>query len=112
MSRRPPTGLGARATPDGYRLAMGPSTARVTAAILHAELPYEPVEDFVPVALIGLVPYVLTVSPQLPVKNLKELLALARAKPATLNYSSVGLGSLAHLATELIERILQRLRHR
>jgi tripartite-type tricarboxylate transporter receptor subunit TctC len=48
------------------------------------------------------VPYVLAVSPQLPAKNLSELLALAKAKPGTLNYSSVGLGSLAHLATEMM----------
>ena len=92
----------AKAPPDGYTLEMATSTTHVTAAILNSKLPYDPVKDFVPVALIGLVPYVLTVSPQLPVKNLKELLALAKAKPATLNYASVGLGSLAHLATELM----------
>jgi tripartite-type tricarboxylate transporter receptor subunit TctC len=92
----------AKAAPDGYTLEMATSTTHVTAAILNSKLPYDPVKDFVPVALIGLVPYVLTVSPQLPVKNLEELLALAKAKPATLNYSSVGLGSLAHLATELM----------
>src|SRR3954449_1073272 len=78
------------------------STLHTRDAIPNSKLPYDPVKDFVPVALIGLVPYVLTVSPQLPVKNLSELLALAKAKPNTLNYSSVGLGSLAHLATELM----------
>jgi tripartite-type tricarboxylate transporter receptor subunit TctC len=72
----------------------------VTTAILNTKLPYDPVKDFVPVALIGIVPYVLTVSPSLPVKNLNELIALAKAKPKTLNYSSVGQASLAHLATE------------
>jgi tripartite-type tricarboxylate transporter receptor subunit TctC len=88
--------------PDGYTLGMATSTTHVTTAILNSKLPYDPVKDFVPVALIGIVPYVLTVSPTLPVKNLSELLALAKAKPGTLNYSSVGLGSLAHLATELM----------
>jgi tripartite-type tricarboxylate transporter receptor subunit TctC len=92
----------AKATPDGYTLGMATSTTHVTTAILNSKLPYDPVKDFVPVALIGIVPYVLTVSPGLPVKNLAELLALAKAKPGTLNYSSVGLGSLAHLATELM----------
>jgi tripartite-type tricarboxylate transporter receptor subunit TctC len=92
----------AKAAPDGYTLGMATSTTHVTTAILNSKLPYDPVKDFVPVALIGIVPYVLTVSPGLPVKNLSELLALAKAKPGTLNYSSVGLGSLAHLATELM----------
>ncbi len=90
----------AKAAPDGYTLGMATSTTHVTTAILNSKLPYDPVKDFVPVALIGIVPYVLTVSPKLPVKNLKELLALAKAKPKTLNYSSVGEASLAHLATE------------
>ena len=92
----------AKAAPDGYTLGMATSTTHVTTAILNSKLPYDPVKDFVPVALIGIVPYVLTVSPSLPVKNLSELLALAKAKPRTLSYSSVGLGSLAHLATELM----------
>jgi len=92
----------AKAAPDGYTLGMATSTTHVTTAILNSKLPYDPVKDFVPVALIGIVPYVLTVSPQLPAKNLSELLALAKAKPRTLNYSSVGLGSLAHLAAELM----------
>src|SRR5215203_705196 len=92
----------AKSAPDGYTLGMATSTTHVTTAILNSKLPYDPVKDFVPVALIGIVPYVLAVSPQLPAKNLSELLALAKAKPRTLNYSSVGLGSLAHLAAELM----------
>ena len=51
--------------------------------------------------MVGVVPYVLSVSPKLPVKNVRELIALAKSKPGMLNYSSVGLGSVAHLATEL-----------
>jgi tripartite-type tricarboxylate transporter receptor subunit TctC len=90
----------AKAAPDGYTLGMATSTTHVTTAILNAKLPYDPVKDFVPVALIGIVPYVLTVSPKLPVQNLKELLALAKSKPKMLSYSSVGEASLAHLATE------------
>jgi tripartite-type tricarboxylate transporter receptor subunit TctC len=92
----------AKSAPDGYTLGMATSTTHVTTAILNSKLPYDPVKDFVPVALIGIVPYVLAVSPQLAAKNLSELLALAKAKPGTLNYSSVGLGSLAHLATEMM----------
>jgi tripartite-type tricarboxylate transporter receptor subunit TctC len=92
----------AKAAPDGYTLGMATSTTHVTTAILNAKLPYDPVKDFVPVALIGIVPYVLTVSPNLPARNLSELVALAKAKPRTLSYSSVGQASLAHLATELM----------
>jgi tripartite-type tricarboxylate transporter receptor subunit TctC len=92
----------AKAAPDGYTLGMATSTTHVTTAILNARLPYDPVKDFVPVALIGKVPYVLTVSPRLPVRDVGELIALARTKPRGLNYSSVGQGSLAHLALELL----------
>src|SRR5213078_4029820 len=88
----------AKAPADGYVLGMATTTTHVTAAILNAKLPYDPVKDFVPVALVGLVPYVLTVAPNLPVRTLSELLTLARAKPKTLSYSSVGVASQAHLA--------------
>jgi tripartite-type tricarboxylate transporter receptor subunit TctC len=92
----------AKAAPDGYTLGMATSTTHVTSIILNSKLPYDPVKDFVPVSLIGVAPYVLTVYPKLPVKDLKELLALAKAKPKGLSYSSVGNASLGHLATELM----------
>src|SRR5262249_18652694 len=92
----------AKSAPDGYTLGMATSTTHVTASILNARLSYDPAKDFVPVALIGVVPYVLTVAPSLPVSSLSELLALAKAKPKSLSYSSVGTASLAHLATELM----------
>src|SRR5882757_9504831 len=92
----------AKAPADGYTLGMATTTTHVTTAILNAKLPYDPVRDFVPVALVGLVPYVLTVSPSLPVRNLAELFALAKAKPKTLSYSSVENASQANLATELM----------
>jgi putative tricarboxylic transport membrane protein len=94
--------LVAKAPPDGYILGMATSTTHVTTAILNAKLSYDPVKDFAPVALIGLVPYTLAVAPKLPANNLKELLALAKAKPKTLSYSSVGNASQAHLAAELM----------
>jgi tripartite-type tricarboxylate transporter receptor subunit TctC len=92
----------AKSPPDGYTLGMATTTTHVTNAIVNAKLSYDPVKDFVPLSLIGVVPYVLSVSPKLPVKNVKELLALAKSKPGVLSYSSVGLGSVAHLATELL----------
>jgi tripartite-type tricarboxylate transporter receptor subunit TctC len=95
----------AKAAPDGYTLGMATSTTHVTSVLLNSKLPYDPVKDFVPLALIGIAPYVLTVYPKLPVKDLAELLALAKAKPKTLSYSSVGNASLGHLATELMASI-------
>jgi tripartite-type tricarboxylate transporter receptor subunit TctC len=92
----------AKAPADGYTLGMATSTTHVTASILNARLAYDPIKDFVPIALIGIVPYVLTVSLGLPAKSLPELLALARAKPRALSYSSTGTLSLAHLAVELM----------
>jgi putative tricarboxylic transport membrane protein len=92
----------AKAAPDGYTLGMATSTTHVTTAILNTKLPYDPVKDFAPVALIGLVPYTLAVAPKLPANNLKELLALAKAKPKTLSYSTVGVASQGHLAAELM----------
>jgi putative tricarboxylic transport membrane protein len=92
----------AKAAPDGYTLGMATTTTHVSTVLLNAKLPYDPVKDFVPISLIGVAPYVLTVYPKLPAKNLAELLALAKAKPKTLSYSSVGNASLGHLATELM----------
>ena len=91
----------ARAAPDGYTLGMATTTTHVTNAIVNSKLAYDPIRDFTPVAMVGIVPYLLSVSPKLPAKDVRELIALAKAKPGALNYSSVGLGSVAHLATEL-----------
>jgi tripartite-type tricarboxylate transporter receptor subunit TctC len=91
----------ARAAPDGYTLGMATTTTHVTNAIVNSKLAYDPIKDFTAVAMVGIVPYLLSVSPKLPAKDVRELIALAKAKPGALNYSSVGLGSVAHLATEL-----------
>jgi tripartite-type tricarboxylate transporter receptor subunit TctC len=91
----------ARAAPDGYTLGMATTTTHVTNAIVNSKLSYDPVRDFTSIAMVGIVPYLLSVSPRLPAKDVRELIALAKAKPGALNYSSVGLGSVAHLATEL-----------
>jgi len=96
------TQAAARAVPDGYTFLVGSSAALASNPFTVKSLPYDPVKDFVPIALVGVAPYVLTVYPNLPAKNLAELLALAKAKPKTLNYSSVGNASLGHLATELM----------
>jgi tripartite-type tricarboxylate transporter receptor subunit TctC len=92
----------AKSAPDGYTFGMATTTTHVTNAIVNSKLVYDPIKDFTAVAMVGVVPYVLSVSPKLPVKNVRELIALAKSKPGALNYSSVGLGSVAHLGTELL----------
>ena len=71
----------AKAAPDGYTLGMATTTTHVTNAIVNSKLAYDPVKDFTPIALIGVVPYALSVSPKLPVKDVRELIALAKSKP-------------------------------
>jgi tripartite-type tricarboxylate transporter receptor subunit TctC len=91
----------AKAAPDGYTVGIATASTHAVAASLSANLPYDPVKDFAPVGMIGSQPYVLVLYPGLPAHNLAELVALAKAKPGTLNYGSAGVASLAHLATAL-----------
>ena len=91
----------AKAAPDGYTIGIATASTHAVAASLSPNLPYDPIRDFAPVAMIGSQPYVLVLHPALPAHNLAELIALAKAKPGTLNYGSAGVASLAHLATEL-----------
>ena len=91
--------LVAKAAPDGYTLLLG-STSWAVAPSLYAKAPYDALKDFVPVGRIGFVPSVLVVHPTLPVKDVKALIALARAQPGKLDYSSSGKGSPSHLFVE------------
>jgi tripartite-type tricarboxylate transporter receptor subunit TctC len=91
----------AKGAPDGYMLGIATSTTHVTAPIFNAKLPFDPVNDFVPVAIVGTSPYVLVANSTLPVKTVADVVALAKAKPRTISYSSVGQASLAYLAMEL-----------
>jgi tripartite-type tricarboxylate transporter receptor subunit TctC len=91
----------AKAAPDGYTIGIATASTHAVAASLSANLPYDPIKDFAPVSMIGSQPYVLVLYPGLPANNLAELVALAKAKPGTLNYGSAGVASLAHLATAL-----------
>ncbi|HUI97925.1 MAG TPA: tripartite tricarboxylate transporter substrate binding protein [Xanthobacteraceae bacterium] len=87
-----------RAAPDGYTLGMATSTTLATAPVLNPKLPYDPIKDVTPVALVGVSPYVLVANAGLPAQNVAELIALAKQKPGVISYSSVGEASLAHLA--------------
>jgi tripartite-type tricarboxylate transporter receptor subunit TctC len=91
----------AKAAPDGYTIGIATASTHAVAASLSAALPYDPIKDFAPVGMIGSQPYVLVLYPGLPARNLAELVALAKARPGTLNYGSAGVASLAHLATAL-----------
>jgi tripartite-type tricarboxylate transporter receptor subunit TctC len=82
----------AKAAPDGYTLFMGTSTQLAIQVTLHKALPYDPAADFVPVALVASVPFVLMVNPSLPVHSVADLIKLAKEKPGQLSYGSSGVG--------------------
>jgi tripartite-type tricarboxylate transporter receptor subunit TctC len=89
----------AKAPPDGYTLHTIPSTHAINPS-LYAKLPYDPIKDFAPVTLIAASPNTMVVHPSLPVKSVRELIALARKRPGELTYASAGVGSTTHLAAE------------
>ena len=92
--------LAAKAVPDGYTLLFGNSSLSISPAVFQ-KLPYDPVKDLLPISMVSSYPFVLVVHPSLPVKSVKELIALARAKPDALSYSSAGAGTMSHFAMEL-----------
>jgi tripartite-type tricarboxylate transporter receptor subunit TctC len=93
----------AKAPADGYTLLMGTSTPLAINATLHKKLPYDPVADFVPLALVANVPFVLVVNPALPIKSASDLIKLAKEKPNSLSYGTSGPGSPHHLYAELFK---------
>ncbi len=95
--------LVAKAPADGYTILMGAVSTHAINVTLYSKLPYDPIRDFAPVTLITSVPNVLVVHPSLPVKNVKDLIALAKARPGQLNYASGSTGSAGHLAGELFD---------
>jgi tripartite-type tricarboxylate transporter receptor subunit TctC len=90
----------AKSTPDGYTLIFGHIGTFGFGPSLYQKLPYDPVKDFAPITLFAMVPNMLVVHPALPAKTVKELIALAKARPGQMNYGSSGNGSASHLATE------------
>jgi tripartite-type tricarboxylate transporter receptor subunit TctC len=92
----------AQAEPDGYTLGAISDTPVTVNPSLYPKLAYEPLRDLAPVAMINRFPSMLVAHPSVPVKSVAELIALAKAKPGTLNYSSGGIGNFSHLGLELL----------
>jgi tripartite-type tricarboxylate transporter receptor subunit TctC len=93
----------AKAAPDGYTFLMGTPGTQAINQFLYPKMPYDTARDLIPVSFVVRVPNVLMVNPQLPAKNLKELIALLKAQPGKLSYGTPGNGSTGHLSTELFK---------
>jgi tripartite-type tricarboxylate transporter receptor subunit TctC len=93
----------AKADPDGYSLFLTTSGAVAVAPHIMASVPYDPLRDFAPIALVTKVTEVLVVTPKLGIKSVKELVALAKEKPGAVAFASTGIGSPPHLAQELLD---------
>jgi tripartite-type tricarboxylate transporter receptor subunit TctC len=93
--------LVARAAPDGYTLLMGSVSTHSFAPITSPKIPYDPIKDFAPVSLFAVVQNVLVINPTLPVKSVKDLVALAGKSKPQLKYASGGVGSTSHFAVAM-----------
>ena len=96
------TEMAVRATPDGYTLYIASNTHTLNPSLVREKLPYDTVRDLAPVSLVGSTPLILVVHPKFPVATVKELVALARQKPAQLHYASTGAGTPQNLAGALL----------
>lgn len=94
--------LAAKASPDGYTLMIA-SFSQTVLPSMHKKLPYDIVRDFAPVSLLVSTPFLILVHPSVPANSVKELIALAKAKPGQLNYASQGNGTSAHITAELFK---------
>lgn len=91
----------AKAPPDGYTLLIATTGVMAINHRLYRNLPFDAVRDFAPVTQIGALPLILIVHPSLPARSVKELIAIAKARPGQLSYASSGVGSATHMTTEL-----------
>jgi len=98
------TALVAKAPPDGHTL-LCMTGSFTTASVTYAKLPYDPINDLVPVSQFAVMPYLLVVNPGVPVRNVKELIAYAKANPGKLNWSTTGNGTIAHLSGLWLEKL-------
>ncbi len=96
--------LAAKAAPDGYTLMIGSISYTILPSI-HRTLPYDIVKDFAPVSMLVAYPFLFVVPSSLPAKSIKELIALAKARPGQINYASAGLGTVSYLAAEYFKSL-------
>ena len=97
--------LAAKSIPDGYTLLLGTNGPIAVSQHVFKKLPYDPLRDLAPVSMFALIPYVITVHPSVPAANLKEFIALAKAKPGQLYFASAGNASTPHLCGELLKTV-------
>src|ERR1700689_4759334 len=97
------TAFAANAAPDGYTLQTGLNASMAVNPSLFPNLPYDPIKDFAPVGMLAEFPFVVVVSKNLPAHSIKELIALAKAKPGEINFASAGNGTGQHLSMELFK---------
>jgi tripartite-type tricarboxylate transporter receptor subunit TctC len=95
----------AKAPPDGYTLIVGSSAEAALNVALFPKMPYDPVRDFAPITLATVTPMALVVHPSVPIKSVKEYIALARAKPGSMTFGSAGAGSVHHFAGEWLKML-------
>ena len=95
------TNIVAKADPDGYSIVLASNGTHAIVPYLYARLPYDPIKDFAPVSMVAITPTVLAVNTEVPAKSLKELIALAKARPG-MAFGSSGVGSTSHLSGELL----------
>ena len=96
--------LVAKAPPDGYSMLTVIAAHAANATLYAGKLPFDPVKSFVPVSLAGIAPLILTANNNFPAKDVKELIAYAKANPGKVNFGSSGIGAAAHLTTELLKQ--------
>jgi tripartite-type tricarboxylate transporter receptor subunit TctC len=97
--------LAAKAAPDGYTILMGTVATHAINPNLYSQMPYDAAKDFAPIVLVATLPNLLVVNPSLPARNVKELIALAKAKPGELAFASAGNGTSQHLSGELFKKM-------
>ena len=93
----------ARQPKDGYTLLLNAQSVQTINPFLYRKVGFDPVKDFEPVMVVGVAPYMLAVNPSLPVKNVRELVALAKAQPGKINYASAGNGTVNHMLGEMLK---------
>jgi tripartite-type tricarboxylate transporter receptor subunit TctC len=95
--------IAAKSAPDGYTLLVGINGPLAIGPSIYANLGYDPLKDLAPIAMFASVPFVLVVNPSVPASDIKELIALAKAKPGQLNFAASGNGTTTHLCAELFK---------